>query len=251
MDPTVSARTAPAAAMTATGCWSGWPIRCRPSSICSALRCCPGWSTSSPTTGATADETSACSKSARDSRGGRRAPRPGVRLDRGGTRRALVEERPRGGFLRRQGARRAAVRGAGRSRDVWRRRPSPISSPARRRLSRSGTLSIGLVGLLSPAIAEARGAPRQDHIFVAELDLEPIARVSRRARRMRCGRCPAIPSVVRDLSIVVLNPCLRRSFVAPFRRLPSTRTRRSSSSPSSIATRARVSARVRSASRCG
>jgi phenylalanyl-tRNA synthetase beta chain len=69
-------------------------------------------------------------------------------------------------------------------------------------VARAGTRSVGLMGLLSPTIADGRGAPRQDKIFVAELDLDTIARVSREPDRA-VRPLPRHPSVVRDLSIVV------------------------------------------------
>jgi len=58
------------------------------------------------------------------------------------------------------------------------------------------------MGLLAPKIADRRGAPRQDHIFVAELDLDAIARLSREPDQA-VQALPRFPSVVRDLSIVV------------------------------------------------
>jgi phenylalanyl-tRNA synthetase beta chain len=60
----------------------------------------------------------------------------------------------------------------------------------------------GCVGLLVPAIADARDAPKQDAIFVAELDLDALTTAS--ARTSEAARTPAKqPYVVRDLSIVV------------------------------------------------
>ena len=62
--------------------------------------------------------------------------------------------------------------------------------------------AIGLVGLLAPAVADARGLPRQDRVFVAELNLDRLARA-----RVDAGDAtrpmPRHPFVVRDLSIVV------------------------------------------------
>jgi phenylalanyl-tRNA synthetase beta chain len=64
------------------------------------------------------------------------------------------------------------------------------------------TRSIGLVGLVQPAQAESRGAPRQDRIFVAEIDLDRLGdRRSLGDERIRA--LPRYPSVVRDLSIIV------------------------------------------------
>ena len=68
--------------------------------------------------------------------------------------------------------------------------------------ARSGALSLGVLGWLSPKIAEGRGAPRQDAVFVAELDLDTIAGISRE-RDDPAQPLPRYPSIVRDLSIVV------------------------------------------------
>jgi phenylalanyl-tRNA synthetase beta chain len=59
---------------------------------------------------------------------------------------------------------------------------------------------IGLVGLVSPAIVESRGAPRQDRVFVAELNLD---RLAADITTVRVRALPKHPFVVRDLSIVV------------------------------------------------
>jgi len=71
-----------------------------------------------------------------------------------------------------------------------------------------GDLTLGRVGLLSPAIAERRGAPRQDRIFVAELDLDLMGHVAAAGRRdaaFGVRLLPRYPSVIRDLSIVVAD----------------------------------------------
>jgi phenylalanyl-tRNA synthetase beta chain len=61
---------------------------------------------------------------------------------------------------------------------------------------------VGFAGRLAPSVAESRGLPVQDAVFVAELDLDALARarvtVSDATRPL-----PRYPSVVRDLSIVV------------------------------------------------
>jgi phenylalanyl-tRNA synthetase beta chain len=68
----------------------------------------------------------------------------------------------------------------------------------------AGQLTIGLVGLVTPALVEKRGAPRQDKIFVAELNLDrlPIG-AAEAIEKVRA--LPRHPSVVRDLSIVVAD----------------------------------------------
>ena len=63
---------------------------------------------------------------------------------------------------------------------------------------------VGLVGRVAPAIADARGLPRQDAVFVAELSLDALARA--RAQTDDAARpLPRYPFVVRDLSIVVAD----------------------------------------------
>src|SRR4029453_18872639 len=63
---------------------------------------------------------------------------------------------------------------------------------------------VGIIGELTPAVADARGLPRHDRVFVAELHLDALAGarvvVSDATRPL-----PRHPSVVRDLSIVVAD----------------------------------------------
>jgi phenylalanyl-tRNA synthetase beta chain len=63
---------------------------------------------------------------------------------------------------------------------------------------------LGVVGQIAPEIAEARGLPRQDRLFAAELNLDAcwFARVERPAA---ATPLPRHPFVVRDLSIVVTD----------------------------------------------
>ena len=68
----------------------------------------------------------------------------------------------------------------------------------------AGDLPVGLVGLLSPALAERRGAPRQDRIFVAEVNLDRLPVAAAKALE-KVRALPRHPSVVRDLSIVVAD----------------------------------------------
>ena len=68
----------------------------------------------------------------------------------------------------------------------------------------SGKTPIGIVGRLAPAVADQRGAPRQDSIYVAELSLDLIAMLPRDADES-VQALPRHPSVVRDLSIVVAD----------------------------------------------
>ncbi len=61
---------------------------------------------------------------------------------------------------------------------------------------------LGIVGLVAPAVADARGAPRQDALFVAEIDLD-LAWAARKQRTDGVQPLPRHPFVVRDLSIVI------------------------------------------------
>ena len=82
---------------------------------------------------------------------------------------------------------------------------------------------IGLVGQVTPAVADARGLPRQDRVLVAELNLDLLARarvaVSDAARPLLRQ-----PFVVRDLSIVVPDvlpaEIIRGTILAAGRNLP-------------------------------
>jgi phenylalanyl-tRNA synthetase beta chain len=66
----------------------------------------------------------------------------------------------------------------------------------------AGETSLGIVGLLSPAIVERSGAPRQDPIFVAELNLDRLE-AARTGDDQRTRALARHPFVVRDLSILV------------------------------------------------
>jgi phenylalanyl-tRNA synthetase beta chain len=62
----------------------------------------------------------------------------------------------------------------------------------------------GVVGVLAPSVADARGLPRQDRVCVAELNLDLLER-ARHAGSDAAVPLPRYPFVVRDLSIVVAN----------------------------------------------
>ncbi len=62
--------------------------------------------------------------------------------------------------------------------------------------------AIGLIGQLTAAVADARGLPRKDRVFVAELNLDAIAAVAATGD-MGTHPLPRHPFVVRDLSIAV------------------------------------------------
>ena len=63
---------------------------------------------------------------------------------------------------------------------------------------------LGVAGQLAPALADARGLPRQDAVYVAEADLDRLQR-ARAAASDATRPLPRHPFVVRDLSIVVAD----------------------------------------------
>jgi phenylalanyl-tRNA synthetase beta chain len=65
-------------------------------------------------------------------------------------------------------------------------------------------VTVGVVGQISPAVADGRGLPRQDRVFVAELNLDAIASL-RSAGDEGTRPLPRHPFVVRDLSIIVAD----------------------------------------------
>ena len=67
----------------------------------------------------------------------------------------------------------------------------------------AGSAVVGVAGQLAPAVAESRGAPRHDQIFVAELDLDRLIAVAGANGLTSVRPLPRYPFVVRDLSIVV------------------------------------------------
>jgi phenylalanyl-tRNA synthetase beta chain len=66
----------------------------------------------------------------------------------------------------------------------------------------TGGQRIGVVGALLPAIADARDLPRNDRVFVAELNLDAL-QAARVERADAVRSLPRHPFVVRDLSMVV------------------------------------------------
>jgi phenylalanyl-tRNA synthetase beta chain len=83
--------------------------------------------------------------------------------------------------------------------------------------------AVGLAGQVTPALADARGLPRQDRVFVVELSLDALARA--RANTSDAVRpVPRHPLVVRDLSIVVSDTLpaaiIRGTILAAGRDLP-------------------------------
>ena len=66
----------------------------------------------------------------------------------------------------------------------------------------SGPRLLGTLGQLTPGIADARGFPSGEDIFVAEIDLTALADASPRAE-LRVTSLPRYPSIQRDVSILV------------------------------------------------
>jgi phenylalanyl-tRNA synthetase beta chain len=84
--------------------------------------------------------------------------------------------------------------------------PAPIGflAPGRSATVRAQGTTVGTVGQLLPGIAEERGFPAGEEVFVAELDLDAIAsRAS--VDELRTTSLPKFPSIVRDLSILVAD----------------------------------------------
>jgi phenylalanyl-tRNA synthetase beta chain len=65
----------------------------------------------------------------------------------------------------------------------------------------SGGARLGVVGQLAPRIAEARGLPPGEELFVAEIDTEALGRVT--LDDLRAEPLPRFPSIVRDVSILI------------------------------------------------
>ena len=186
------------------------PTRCRRSSRCCGRRCCPAWSTRSRTTAGTSAATCGSSRSARASSpaAARRAALGLAWTGRRGAEHWSGTARRRG-LLRRQGRRRAVCDGARASR-------------ARGRAGRAAWLVGGRAAAVrghraaarSPCVVlgqlRARRWPRRAACRPATTRLRRGARPRRRRGRSSLGRgrarrrrCRAIPSIVRDISIVV------------------------------------------------
>jgi phenylalanyl-tRNA synthetase beta chain len=74
--------------------------------------------------------------------------------------------------------------------------------PRRTNGSGDGAPRLGVVGKLAPTVAEARGFPAAEDIFVAELDLDALARAAASTDRL-VESLPRYPSIVRDISMLV------------------------------------------------
>jgi phenylalanyl-tRNA synthetase beta chain len=67
---------------------------------------------------------------------------------------------------------------------------------------RAGDTTLGSLGLLSPTIAEARGLPAGEEIYVAEIDADALVQAGA-GDDLRAESLPRFPSIVRDISILV------------------------------------------------
>ncbi|MBS1816660.1 MAG: phenylalanine--tRNA ligase subunit beta [Acidobacteria bacterium] len=78
----------------------------------------------------------------------------------------------------------------------------PFLVPGQAARVTTGGRTIGVIGQVSPALVERAGAPRQDAVVVAELDLDAVD-AARQGAVESVKPLPRYPFVVRDLSIVV------------------------------------------------
>ena len=81
--------------------------------------------------------------------------------------------------------------------------PGPTAAVRARLPQTADPVLLGYAGQLAPTIAEARGLPADDEIYVAELDLAALGRAGKDRRRMVAAPLPRYPSIVRDLAVVV------------------------------------------------
>ncbi|HEX4347106.1 MAG TPA: phenylalanine--tRNA ligase subunit beta [Vicinamibacterales bacterium] len=81
--------------------------------------------------------------------------------------------------------------------------PAPYLVPGQSAQILAGSTIVGAAGQLAPTVAESRGAPRHDSIFVAELDLDRLIALPETSGLVSVRPLPRYPFVVRDLSIVV------------------------------------------------
>jgi phenylalanyl-tRNA synthetase beta chain len=83
---------------------------------------------------------------------------------------------------------------------------SPFLAPGRSAevyATANGTrISIGVLGQLVPSLAEARGLPAAEELYVAEMDMAALFSIAA-GDDLRAESLPRFPSIVRDLSILV------------------------------------------------
>ena len=153
--------------------------------------------------------------------GARRRPRGGARLVRRGRRAALVDADARRRLLRRQGRGRAASAPPSawpQSSRAAIRRSSFAAAPLERTRARDGaTVPFAILGQLLPSIADGRGFPAAEEIFVAEIDLQALFSLAA-GDDLRAESLPRYPAIVRDVSILVSDglPASHGSWHYPF-----------------------------------
>ena len=85
---------------------------------------------------------------------------------------------------------------------------SPFLSPGRAAeayaIANGTRVSIGIAGQLQPAIAEARGLPAAEELYVAEFDIASLFTIAA-GDDLRAESLPRFPSIVRDVSILVAD----------------------------------------------
>ena len=141
------------------------------------------------------------------------------------------------GLLRRQRGRGTALPGARRwLAGVFGVRCAVSRCAAGRPRCEAAARAVGVIGQLMPAIAEARGFPHGEEIYVAEMDVEALGSGAA-ADELRAETLPKFPSIVSDISILVDEALPAAAVRGTIR---SAAPRRSNRSPSSIATRARA-----------
>lgn len=74
--------------------------------------------------------------------------------------------------------------------------------PGRAASVAAGGVTLGVMGQLAPAIAEERGFPAAEDIYVAEIDVDAIEAAAAHAE-LRAEPIPKYPAIVRDVSILV------------------------------------------------
>jgi len=74
--------------------------------------------------------------------------------------------------------------------------------PGRAAAATVGETLLGTAGQLAPALAEARGLPGADEVYVAEIDLDLVERLVPPGERL-VTPLPRFPAVIRDLAVVV------------------------------------------------
>ena len=75
-------------------------------------------------------------------------------------------------------------------------------TPGRAATARAGAVEVAVLGQLDGRLAERRGLPAGEEVFVAEIDLDAVASLAA-GDNLRTETLPRFPSIVRDLSILV------------------------------------------------